>query len=191
MISNLYRRASVIARLTESPAAPHLDAMVLSLQRQGYSPGTIKTCVLSADRFCQWLIEQQRELTEANECWVDRYTAVLPRGVRPTRPTGIPHKHAGGLPHLIAALRDAQVIPPSRQRLAPATEAENWLARYGDHLEHRVGAAWSTRRKCLHYVRRFIEFRFPDIDPDWSVLDASDIVSFLSGQARCGKSAIK
>jgi site-specific recombinase XerD len=43
----------------------------------------------------------------------------------------------------------------------------------------------------LHYVRRLIEFRFPDSDLDWTLLNASDIVSFLSGQARHGKSAAR
>ena len=57
---------------------------------------------------------------------------------------------------------------------------ERALARHGQPGE-----------KCLHYVRRLIEFRFPGSDPDWPMLNASDIVSFLSGQARHGQSAVK
>lgn len=190
MITQLFRRASVIAQLTQSRAAPHLDAMVLALQAQGYAAGTIKHCVLCADRFCQWLTEQRLAFTDVNEALVDRYTTGLPRRIRPTRPKGIPHKSAGGLFHLVAVLRQAHIIPPL-QPPTPATEADRWLARYGDHLEPRVGAAWPTRRKCLHYVRRLLEFRFPGADPNWSALHASDIVQFLAGQARHGKGAVK
>lgn len=58
MIINLYRRAKLIARLTNSSWASHLNAMVMSLQKQGYAPSTIQNCVLSADRFCNWLADQ-------------------------------------------------------------------------------------------------------------------------------------
>ena len=190
MIAKLFRRARVIAQLTQSPAAPHLDAMVLALQEQGYAAATIKNCVLCADKFCQWLTAQGLAFTDVNEALVEGYTTGLPRRIRPTCPRGIPHKHAGGLFHLVAALRRAHIIPPS-QPPTPATEADRWLARYGTHLDQRVGAAWSTRRKCLHYVRRLIEFRFPGADPNWPALGASDIVNFLVGQAHHGKGAAK
>jgi len=74
MITQLFRRASVIAQRTQSRAAPHLDAMVLALQEQGYAAATIKDCVLRADRFCQWLTEQRLAFTDVNEALVDRYT---------------------------------------------------------------------------------------------------------------------
>jgi len=190
MISKLFRRPSVIAQLTQSPAAPHLDALVLALREQGYAAETIKHYVLCAERFCHWLDEQRLRFTDVNEILVNRYTTGLPRRILPSHPNGIPHKHAGGLFHLVAVLRQAHIIPPL-QPPTPATEAERWLARYGDHLDQRQGAAWSTRRKCLHYVRRLIEFRFPGADPDWSMFDASDIVNFLAGQACHGKGAVK
>jgi len=190
MITKLFRRPWVIARLTQSPAAPYLDRVVLALQEQGYAAGTIKHCVRSAERFCQWLDEKRLAFTDVNETLVDHYTTGLPRRICPARPHGIPHQHAGGLFHLVAALRQAHAIPPL-QPPTPATEGERWLARYGDHLDQRQGAAGSTRRKCLHYVGRLIEFRFPGADPDWSALDASDIVNFLEGQAWHGKGAVK
>ena len=190
MITKLFRRPSVTARLMQSPAAPFLDGLVLGLQEQGYSAETIKHYVLCAERFCQWLDEQRLAFTDVNETLVNRYTTGLPRRIRPACPNGIPHKHAGGLFHLVAVLRQAHVIPPL-QPPTPATEGERWLARYGNHLDQRQGAAWSTRRKCLHYVRRLIEFRFPGADPDWSALDACDIVNFLAGQACHGKGAVK
>jgi integrase/recombinase XerD len=190
MIISLYRRAKVIARLTNSSWAPQLDAMVLSLQKQGYAPSTIQNCVLSADKFCKWLAEQCIALADVNEALLDRYTKSLPRRIRPAHPRGTPHNNTGGLLHLLSVLRDAHLISP-RPSPPPTNEAERWLAHYAKHLQERVGAAWSTRRKCLLYVRRLIEFRFPDSDPDWSMLNASDIVSFLSGQARHGESAVK
>lgn len=190
MIIKLFRRPSVIAQLTQSPAAAHLDALVLALREQGYAAETIKHYVLCAERFCHWLDEQCFKFTDVNEILVNRYTTGLPRRILPSHPNGIPHKHPGGLFHLVAVLRQAHIIPPL-QLPTPATEAERWLARYGDHLDQRQGAAWSTRRKCLHYVRRLIEFRFPGANPDWSTLDASDIVNFLAGQACHGKGAVK
>lgn len=190
MITTLFRRASRSARLTQSPAAGHLDALVLTMQKQGYAPATIMNCVLSAEKFCQWLTEERLPLADVDETLVARYTNSLPRRIREACPKGIPHKHAGGLFHLLEVLREAHVIAFLRP-VTPATGADRWLARYADHLDRRVGAAWSTRRKCLHYVRRLVEFRFPDADPDWSVLSASDIVSFLARQACYGKSAVK
>jgi hypothetical protein len=78
MIISLYRRAKVIARLTNSSWAPQLDAMVLSLQKQGYAPSTIQNCVLSADKFCKWLAEQCIALADVNEALLDRYTKACP-----------------------------------------------------------------------------------------------------------------
>lgn len=190
MITTLFRRASVIARLTQSRAAPHLEALVLALQEQGYAAATIKDCVLRADRFFQWLTEQRLSFADVNEALVDRYTTGLPRRIRPTPPRGNPHQRAGGLLHLLAVLRQAHIIPPL-QPPTPATAADRWLARYGAHLDQRVGAAWSTRRKCLHYVRRLMAFCFPGADPDWAALDASALVKFLAGQARHGNGAVK
>jgi integrase len=190
MIIKLFRRPNVIARLTQSPAAPYLDAVVSALREQGYAAETIKHYVLCTERFCQWLDEHRLAFTDVSEPLVNRYTTGLPRRIRPAHPNGIPHKHAGGLFHLVTVLRQAHVIPPL-QPPTPVTEGERWLARYGDHLDQRQGAAWSTRGKSLHYVRRLIEFRFPGADPDWSALDASDIVNFLAGQACHGKGAMK
>lgn len=186
----MFRRASVITRLTQSRAAPHLEALVLALQEQGSAAATIKDCVLRVDRFCRWLTEQRLSFADVNEALVARYTTGLPRRIRPTRPQGIPHHHAGGLLHLLAVLRHAHIIPPL-QPPTPATAADRWLARYAAHLDQRVGAAWSTRRKCLHYVRRLMAFCFPGTDPDWAALNASALVKFLAGQARHGPSAVK
>ena len=63
MITELFRRPSVIARLTQSPAAPHLNALVLTLREQGYAAETIKHYVLCTERFCQWLDEQRLAFT--------------------------------------------------------------------------------------------------------------------------------
>jgi len=190
MIVELFRRPSVIARHTQSPAAPYIDALVLALRGQGYAAETIKHYVLCTEKLCCWLDEQHPAFTDVNEALVNRYTTGLPRRIRPAHTNGIPHQHAGGPFHLVAVLRQAHIIPPL-QPATPVTQGERWLARYGDHLNQRQGAAWSTCRKCLHYVHRLIEFRFPGVDPDWSALDASDIVNFLAGQARHGKGAVK
>ena len=112
MITDLFHRASLVAHLAESPSASHLDAMVLMLQKQGYAFATIKNCVRCADKFCEWLTENHIALTEINEDLLSRYTKGLPRRILLSRPRGIPHKHAGGLVHLVAALREAHLIPP-------------------------------------------------------------------------------
>ena len=127
MITALFRRAGWSARLMQSPAAEHLDALVLRMQKQGYASATIMSCVLSAEKFCQWLFKERLPLADVDETLVARYTNSLPRRIREGCPKGIPHKHAGGLFHLVEVLREAHVVASLRP-VTPATGADRWHA---------------------------------------------------------------
>jgi hypothetical protein len=51
MWQDLFRRADLITRLSQSPWSPYLDEFAAFLSEQHYSTGTIRRALVSADHF--------------------------------------------------------------------------------------------------------------------------------------------
>jgi integrase len=190
MITTLFPQSSLITRFSDSPAGPYLTTLGNLLQQEGYHIETVRNCLSNADKFCCWMKQLGLTVGDASEGLVRRYGASLPRRYLPKSPRGRAPKETAGLSHLLRVLRREAVIQPLRTS-SPITASDTWLARYASYLELAVGAAWSTRRKCLHYIRRFIHFRFADKDPDWSLLSGDHLAGFVIQQTQCGYGAAK
>jgi hypothetical protein len=87
MWQDLFRRADLITRLSQSPWSPYLDEFAAFLSEQHYSTGTIRRDLVSADHFACWLSERQLSLSDTSATIVAQYRDSLgcPSGSRPER----------------------------------------------------------------------------------------------------------
>ena len=85
MWQDLFRRADLITRLSQSPWSPYLDEFAAFLSEQHYSTGTIRRALVSADHFACWLSERQLSLSDTSATIVAQYRDSLgcPSGSRP------------------------------------------------------------------------------------------------------------
>jgi site-specific recombinase XerD len=79
-------------------------------------------------------------------------------------------------------LQQQGVIPSSTAPLPP-TDADQWLQRYAQYLEHVLGAAQRTRQNYLRCARRFLTTRFGTTPIAWEGVDAQDFAAFARQEA--------
>jgi site-specific recombinase XerD len=154
-----------------------VDEFASDLQQQRYSMATIRKSVLAIDRFVQWLQNHNLGLEDAHEKNAERYRDTLDRYA-----SGRPPTAARGLKHGIAFLRRKGIVKHQAPS-APLTPAERWLLRFDAYLERVGGAADSTRKQYHTILARFLDARFGISEPDWSLLSANDLTSFVQREA--------
>jgi hypothetical protein len=91
MWQDLFRRADLITRLSQSPWSPYLDEFATFLGEQHHSIGTIRRALVSADHLARWLSERQLSFSDASATTVAQYRDSLdcPSGSRPERSRGV------------------------------------------------------------------------------------------------------
>ena len=180
MLTTLFVRPSVLARLEGGPAGPYVSALATVLHQQRYAPDTIRQYLRSVDAFSRWHHAQGRLLTELEDHHLAQYLVHVGRRPLQARPNGGSPHAAAALPHLLCVLRaqegmKSQVAPPS---LSPA---ELWLHRFITHLRDVRGLAPLTCQGYLFFVRRFLsESGRTSV---WRPLQAEELSAFVRREA--------
>lgn len=178
MLTDIFTRTSVLTKLQVVPFGPFLPDLVTALRQQRYATDTIQKYLHSADAFGHWVKTQQIPLSAIDEDTIARYVSSLKcRKVR-SRPHGAPPHKAAGLEHLLCLLRQQNIITPS-STVTAATPGEQLLAEYDQYLERTAGAAVGTRHKYLYCARQLLAFAFGSATPEWSLLQAETIATFV------------
>ena len=70
---SLFLQTHAITRMSGGPIGPHLPAYVAFLQQRQYSTETIKSNLLSASAFSQWLHERHTSLSQLSDETLEIY----------------------------------------------------------------------------------------------------------------------
>jgi len=178
MLTDVFTRTSLLTKLEAGPFGPCLPDLGTSLRQMHYAPDTIRRYLHAADAFGNWLKSQQIPLSAINEDILARYISSLGRRKSGSFPGGVlPHK-AVGLKHLLRLLRQQNLVEPSHP-VSAAIPSDQILTEYGQYLERTAGAAVRTRDKYLYFARKFLASVFASSTPEWSLLQAETIVTFV------------
>jgi site-specific recombinase XerD len=177
VIETYFCRASTINRLRSGPLGSDLDDLAITLQQQGYAWDSIRGYLRGCDQFARWLFQQGCAIADVNPTLVKRYINGLQRP-----PSGRLPKAAEGLSHLLKLWRQQKRLPEARDE-SPRTEADQWLIRYEQYLDHVCGVATSTRRHYLLMARRFLAASFGAGRLAWSSLQAYQVSEFVRQEA--------
>ncbi len=183
MLEQTFVRPGVIARLRQSPLGPYLDPLAAALHHEGYAPQSIQRFLCAAEQFAYWVQGQGYAVCEMDAALVQRYSAGLPK----YRSGNLP-KAAQGLGALVRFLHQHGVTRP-RQAGLPLPPIEQWLRDYDTHLAHVAGLALRTRQGYGHLVKRFLTTWCGTEPPDWSMLTAAHITTFVSQEAAMRRNA--
>ncbi len=175
MLSCVFVRASVIARLKQNPLGPYLEQLATRLHEQGYAGSQIQACLRAGDKFGRWLQQQGDPVTPIDDALLRRYV----NGLRRYR-HGRQCKAAVGLTHLFRLLREHGLITPSPK---PASPVDQWLMRYNNYLKEVLGAADKTCENYGAIVRRFANDYCRSSEPYWTNVAASQIAAFVQREA--------
>lgn len=176
MLDQFFARRSVLNRLGAGLFGPYLEQLAGTLNQQGYSCTSIRTCLYASDKFGRWMSRQGRCIGDVTPALVQRYVDEL----KHTRGTQRP-KAGRSLNHLVKLLRQEGLVrePPEESD----TEVERWMVRYDAYLERVVGAALNTRDRYETIVRRFLVRRFGAGPVCWNTLTAEDVSAFVCQDA--------
>src|SRR6266851_5137751 len=177
MIEAYFFRTPTLNRLRGGPLGSDLDDLATSLRQQGYAWDSIRGYLRGCDQFARWLLQQGYAVADVNQTLIKRYISGLQRP-----PSGRLPKAAEGLSHLLKLWRQQQRLP-ERIDASPHTEADQWLLRYAQYLEHVCGTAASTRHHYLRMARCFLAACFGPGPLAWPSLQARQISDFVQHEA--------
>ena len=177
MIEAYFFRTPTLNRLRGGPLGSDLDDLATSLRQQGYAWDSIRGYLRGCDQFARWLLQQGYAVADVNQTLIKRYISGLQRP-----PSGRLPKAAEGLSHLLKLWRQQQRLP-ERIDASPHTEADQWLLRYAQYLEHVCGTAASTRHHYLRMARCFLAACFGPGPLAWPSLQARQISDFVQQEA--------
>ncbi len=168
----------VLSGVPDGPFAKHLRAFAVSLSQQGYTSHYLHRHVMLAARFSQWVKRRRLAARCVNSGHVSRYLRCRHRQRRASK-GDVP-----SLRHLMAFLRDRQVIRAERVRAAPLVPAERCAQAYERYLRQDRALCRSTIINYVPFVRDFLKERFGDGAVHLSCLRAKDVMTFVQGRAR-------
>jgi site-specific recombinase XerD len=173
MLENYFSRPSTLNRLRSGPIGSDVDDLATALQQQGYAWDSIRNYLRGCNQFARWLSQHGYAPSDVSPTLVNRYISELPRP-----PCGKLPQYAQGLSHLLKLWRQQRRLP-ERIEDPPRTEADHWLLRYEQYLDHVCGLAASTRHHYRRLARCFLATCFGTGRVDWSSLQAQQIADFV------------
>jgi site-specific recombinase XerD len=177
MLEDFFTQPRVVAQIRSEPLGPYLDDFATLLHQQGYHSESIRRYLSGCRQFGQWLTQHRHPITEVSADTLHQYIHSLRRS-----PTGKLPPTAQGVRHLMTFLQRQGVILSPTASLPP-TDADQWLQRYAQYLEHVLGAALSTRQNYLRFAQRFLTARFGTTPIEWAGVDAQDFADFVRQEA--------
>ena len=178
-MSRTIDRAQSLARLSQGPIAPHLEAFAAALIAQQYSAFCVHHKLYRAAQFSAWLARRSHggAVPVVNEALVERYlrTALNDR----TRSRGIARFE---LHQLLCSLREhGLAAEPASAPLDPVDEA---IRRFAAHLRTVRGLADRTIELYCELAVQFLRSRFGSDPVDLHALQPADVIEHVQRQAK-------
>jgi integrase/recombinase XerD len=161
----------------EGPLVRYLRSFAHSLSQQGYARRYLGRHLMLAASFSQWLKRRQvrsRCITAEHLSRYMRYRHQQ-RQVHPG--------DSASLSHLIAFLRDRQVLPAKKTAERPLTPVERFTQAYAQYLRHDRALAKATIINYVPFIGDFLKDRFGAGPVKLSSLRAADVVRFVQSRA--------
>jgi site-specific recombinase XerD len=172
MLEEFFVVSAAAERLRSCFFGAHLDGLCSSLRALGYPRLTIRAKLCSIARLGDWMTKKRLGVIDLDEPRVDDFLVVERRRGRRRR---------GGrvtLLHLLAYLRDAEVVPMPRP-VRDDSFGTAVIARYEEHLRRERGLATSTITRYRRFVREFVAERLDDPKARAIALGADEVRAFL------------
>jgi integrase/recombinase XerD len=185
MSKDAFTQPSVVVPQASASFGAHLETLATALRDQHYAASTIHTHLREARAFGAWLTGQSYPLHDCSELLLERYLHIRAPSVRLHKRRR--QRITAAIHRLLEHLRRAGVVAPRPVECRPETEVQQWLARYGAHLDHVQGLAPSTRRKYLFFATRLLETLSHQGSMTWSALTADRIIAFVQADATSRK----
>lgn len=182
MLTTLFVRPSVIARLTNGPASPYLSAFATMLHHQRYAPDTIRQYLRSVDTFSRWCQVRGVRLTELEDHHLAQYFVQLGRRPLQSRPEGGAPHAAAAIPHFLCFLRTRGALVP-QVTVSPLSIPEQWLHRFASYLRDVRGLAPLTCHSYLFFVRQFLTESRRTTSRNWRSPQAEELSEFVRRHA--------
>lgn len=174
MLEDLFLSRRWIERFREAPLGPYIEEFSDDLAGLGFALPGIRRAVSAVNRFGRWLRKQHLRLEDVSEETISQF-----RGRRWS--SSCRHGEAS-LCRLLQRLREKGVAPAPVIQIK-RTPLDRIEEGFGNYLRRERGLSSVTIQGYAMVVRRFISHRFGTGPIDLSVLSASDIRAFVSGQA--------
>jgi site-specific recombinase XerD len=163
-----------IERFRVGPLAPHLDAYVRLLERQGYSKVSAREQLRAIGRFSEWLRIGRRELHDVEEKTIGRFLQRDPQDIR--------RGDAAALHRLLRMLREIGASKP-KAPTAPRSARRRVTDEYRRYLLQERGLSQATAVNYVPFVDLFLSERFRAGRLSFGVLRAPDITGFVQRHA--------
>jgi integrase/recombinase XerD len=175
-----YESAAALVDRATGPLEPHLGIFVTSLIAQQYAASVIYIKALHAVAFDRWLAKRRVVLADVGEVHLKRYGHRRRRRYQRIRAETRRIEWCD-VTQLLQFLRDHGVCPTVRGK---TTAAEDFVARYQQHLQDQQGLATTTIERYTTVAGQFLDEHFGNGAVDLRALRANDGIAFVQRQAR-------
>ena len=151
------------------------DTFLEQLRGQGYAPATIHTYELAIDLFCRQVASQRLDLGRLDESEID----AIQEAVASETGKGTHARYCVKrfFEHLV---RSGIAAPPEPPSAHEPTEMDRLREEYADYLRRQRALSEASITDCLHFLRRFMAFRFGGALGDFNAIEPDDIIAFLT-----------
>ena len=163
-----------IERFRIGPLAPHLDAYIGLLERQGYSKVSAGEQLRAISRFSEWLGTGGRGLRDVGEETIARFVRRHPQDIQ--------RGDAAALYRLLRMLREIGASKPNAPT-APRSARRRVTDEYRRYLLQERGLSQSTAINYVPFVDQFLSERFRAGRLNFAALRAPDITGFVQRHA--------
>jgi integrase/recombinase XerD len=154
----------------------HRHTFLEGLGAQGYAPVTVHEYRKVADRFCEAIEKRALCVGDLDGATVERLRHAVLSGINGGAGAYARFCLGRFINHLIEAGVAIAPQPPKKK----LTALDRLREEYQTYLHRQRGLAESTIVNCIHYMKRFLAFRFGDELGDLNAITPDDIVTFVS-----------
>jgi integrase/recombinase XerD len=162
-----------LARPPEGPVAGYIVPFAEWLADRGYGLASMRSQVLMAAGFSEWLGQKGIELSDLSEEQPGRYLLVRALIRRPRRGDN------AALRHLLAFLRSLNAIAEEIEANHNPSPVEQHVLAYERYLQDARALSRQTIVNYRPVVRDFLNFRFGDGEVSLAQLRAVDVTDFV------------
>lgn len=148
------------------------------LREQGYAPATIRTYDSAIDLFCRQAASQGLDPGRLDGPEIEAIReAVVNETSNKRNRTHAPYCVKRFFEHLVrSGVAAAPEPPPAKE----PTAMDRLREEYADYLRRQRSLSEASITHCLHFLRRFMAFRFGETLGDLNAIEPDDVIAFLT-----------